>query len=149
MMIKITSMNTMITLFPPQMGEDSLGSPVNHYLVKQYLKLTYFPKFLLSKWYIQVSPQMGEDSLGSPVREGTRTPTHAKRKASRKVMMMTMMMTMTMIRMMMMMIRMMMMMIRMRAMMMVMMMMMESNTQRKHYNIVDDVDRRITSKHFP
>merc|ERR1719507_2531527 len=28
--------------------------------------------------------QMGEDSLGSPVREGTRTPTHAKRKASRK-----------------------------------------------------------------
>ena len=29
--------------------------------------------------------QMGEDSLGSPVREGTRTPTHAKRKASRKV----------------------------------------------------------------
>ena len=28
---------------------------------------------------------MGEDNLGSPVREGTRTPTHAKRKASRKV----------------------------------------------------------------
>jgi len=28
--------------------------------------------------------QMGEESLGSPVREGTRTPTHAKRKASRK-----------------------------------------------------------------
>jgi len=28
--------------------------------------------------------QMGEDNLGSPVREGTRTPTHAKRKASRK-----------------------------------------------------------------
>ena len=28
---------------------------------------------------------MGENNLGSPVREGTRTPTHAKRKASRKV----------------------------------------------------------------
>ena len=29
--------------------------------------------------------QLGEDNMGSPVREGTRTPTHAKRKASRKV----------------------------------------------------------------
>jgi len=28
--------------------------------------------------------QMGEENLGSPVRDGTRTPTHAKRKASRK-----------------------------------------------------------------
>ena len=38
--------------------------------------------WLLSSWTMY---QLGEDNLGSPVREGTRTPTHAKRKASRKV----------------------------------------------------------------
>ena len=48
-------------------------------------------------------PQMGEDNLGSPVREGTRTPTHAKRKASRKVIMMMMLIRMMMMMMMMMM----------------------------------------------